>query len=75
MSATSPAPAPTSSVPAALYRNRWLVMTVVIIADVMDLIDGSIAQLAGPTILKDIGGAESTLQWIVAAYTLAFAVG
>lgn len=57
------------------YKNRWFVMAVVIIADVMDLIDGTIAQLAGPSIRKDIGGSESTLQWILAAYTLAFAVG
>lgn len=59
----------------AIYRNRWWVMAVVVIADVMDLIDGTIAQLAGPSIRKDIGGSESTLQWIIAAYTLAFAVG
>ncbi|MDH2416923.1 DHA2 family efflux MFS transporter permease subunit [Nocardioides sp. CER19] len=62
-------PAPTA------YRYRWLVMTVVIIADVMDLIDGTVAQLAGPSIRRDIGGSETTLQWILAAYTLAFAVG
>jgi EmrB/QacA subfamily drug resistance transporter len=63
------------AIPAAIYRNRWWVMAVVIIADVMDLIDGTIAQLAGPSIRRDIGGSETTLQWIIAAYTLAFAVG
>jgi len=64
-----------STIPQAIYRNRWWVMAVVIIADVMDLVDGTIAQLAGPSIRRDIGGSETTLQWIVAAYTLAFAVG
>ncbi len=57
------------------YRWRWLVLAVVIIADVMDLLDATIANLAGPSIRADIGGSESTLQWILAAYTLTFAVG
>lgn len=65
----------TTTITEAAYRNRWFVMAVVIIADVMDLIDGTIAQLAGPSIKSDIGGSETTLQWILAAYTLAFAVG
>jgi len=57
------------------YRYRWFVMAVVIIADVMDLVDSTVAQLAGPSIRRDIGGSETTLQWILAAYTLTFAVG
>lgn len=57
------------------YQHRWFVMAVVIIADVMDLIDSTVAQLAGPSIRRDIGGSETTLQWILAAYTLTFAVG
>ncbi|GAB4005663.1 DHA2 family efflux MFS transporter permease subunit [Nocardioides ultimimeridianus] len=65
----------TTTITEAAYRNRWFVMAVVIIADVMDLIDGTIAQLAGPSIRASIGGSDTTLQWILAAYTLAFAVG
>ena len=57
------------------YQFRWMVMAVVILADVMDLLDATIATLAGPSIRRDIGGGESTLQWILAAYTLTFAVG
>lgn len=57
------------------YRYRWMVISVVIIADVMDLLDATIANLAGPSIRADIGGSESTLQWVLAAYTLTFAVG
>ncbi|WP_310962841.1 MFS transporter [Nocardioides terrisoli] len=57
------------------YRFRWQVMAVVILADVMDLLDATVANLAGPSIRRDIGGGESTLQWILAAYTLTFAVG
>ena len=57
------------------YQYRWMVMVVVILADVMDLLDATIANLAGPSIRADIGGGETTLQWILAAYTLPFAVG
>jgi EmrB/QacA subfamily drug resistance transporter len=57
------------------YRHRWLVLVVVMVADVMDLLDATITNLAGPSIRRDIGGGQSTLQWILAAYTLTFAVG
>ncbi|WP_235547445.1 MULTISPECIES: DHA2 family efflux MFS transporter permease subunit [unclassified Nocardioides] len=57
------------------YRFRWMVMAVVIIADVMDLLDATIANLAGPSIREDLGGSASTLQWVLAAYTMSFAIG
>jgi len=57
------------------YRYRWMVLWVVMVADVMDLLDATIANLAGPSIRADLGGSESTLQWVLAAYTLTFAVG
>src|SRR4051795_11190003 len=57
------------------YRYRWMVLVVVMVADVMDLLDATIANLAGPSIRHDIGGGETTLQWVLAAYTLTFAVG
>jgi EmrB/QacA subfamily drug resistance transporter len=57
------------------YRYRWLVLAVVLIADVMDLLDSTVANIAGPSIRRSIGGSESTLQWVLAAYTLTFAVG
>jgi EmrB/QacA subfamily drug resistance transporter len=52
-----------------------MVMAVVIVADVMDLLDATIANLAGPSIRADLGGGETTLQWVLAAYTVSFAVG
>jgi EmrB/QacA subfamily drug resistance transporter len=51
------------------------VLAVVFIADVMDVIDSTIANLAGPSIRADLGGSETTLQWVLAAYTAAFAIG
>jgi EmrB/QacA subfamily drug resistance transporter len=48
---------------------------VVVIADVMDLIDSTIANLAGPSIRADLGGSDTTLQWVLTAYTATFAIG
>ncbi len=57
------------------YRYRWIVFACVLAADVMDLLDSTIVNIAGPSVRRDIGGGASTLQWILAAYTLAFAIG
>src|ERR1700722_5464775 len=56
-------------------RTAWLVLVVVIIADLMDLIDSSVANLAGPSIRADLGGGQVTVQWVLSAYTAAFALG
>jgi EmrB/QacA subfamily drug resistance transporter len=53
---------------------RWFVFAVVIAANVMDLIDATIVNVAGPSIRAALGGSASTLQWLPAGYTLAFAV-
>ncbi len=68
-----PATSPTTG--SAGYRYRWMVLAVVLVADVMDLLDATIANLAGPSIRADLGGSASTLQWVLAAYTLSFAIG
>lgn len=67
----SQAPA-TSTLP---LRRAYLVLAVAVIADIMDLIDSSIANLAGPSIRADLGGGQVTVQWVLSAYTAAFAIG
>ncbi|MGW4195569.1 DHA2 family efflux MFS transporter permease subunit [Streptomyces sp. NPDC005004] len=56
-------------------RTAWLVLVVVVLADVMDLIDSSVANLAGPAIRADLGAGQVTVQWVLSAYTAAFALG
>ena len=53
---------------------RWVVLVVVLAANIMDLLDTTIVNIAGPSIHRDLGGGATTLQWISAGYTLAFAV-
>jgi MFS family permease len=59
---------------AAPYRLRWVVAGVVLAANLMDLLDATIVNVAGPSIHRNLGGGPSTLQWLSAGYTLAFAV-
>jgi EmrB/QacA subfamily drug resistance transporter len=56
------------------YRLRWVVAVVVLAANLMDVLDSTILNVAGPSIRRDLGGGADTLQWLSAAYTLAFAV-
>jgi EmrB/QacA subfamily drug resistance transporter len=60
--------------PAGPNPLRWFVFAVVIAANVMDLLDATIVNVAGPSIRAALGGSPSTLQWLPAGYTLAFAV-
>jgi MFS family permease len=70
----TPASTDTSRSSSPSYRLRWVVVIVVMAANVMDAMDATIANIAGPSIRHDLGGGPSTLQWISAGYTLAFAV-
>jgi EmrB/QacA subfamily drug resistance transporter len=58
----------------APYRLRWLVAAVVLAANLMDVLDATIVNVAGPSIRRSLGGGADTIQWFSAGYTLAFAV-
>jgi EmrB/QacA subfamily drug resistance transporter len=64
----------TTSTGAPANPLRWLVFFVVITANIMDLMDATIVNVAGPSIRNALGGSAATLQWLAAGYTLAFAV-
>jgi MFS family permease len=68
------APANAGATPAGHYRLRWVVAAVVLAAAVMDLLDATIVNVAAPSVHRDLGGGATTLQWLSASYTLAFAV-
>ncbi len=60
--------------PAAGYRWRWRVLAVVLIAEAMDILDTTTVNVAGPSVRRSLGGGIGLVQWLSAAYTLAFAV-
>jgi EmrB/QacA subfamily drug resistance transporter len=69
----APAVAAEPSQPPA-YRWRWVVLAIVLIAEIMDLLDSTVITIAAPTVRDSLGGSTSTMQWWAAGYTLAFGV-
>ncbi len=56
-------------------KLRWVAFGAVVTAAVMDLLDSTIAQVAAPTIRRELGGSYAVIEWVTAAYALAMAVG
>jgi MFS family permease len=57
-----------------LTPRLWAILAVVILADVLDLMDSTITNIAAPTIVQEIGGGESLIKWLRASYALAIGV-
>lgn len=53
----------------------WAVVAVVLLGDLLDLLDSLVTTIAGPSIVRDLGGGEEFIQWLAAGYTLAMAAG
>jgi EmrB/QacA subfamily drug resistance transporter len=53
--------------------KRWLALIVILVAGFMDLLDATIVNVAIPSIQKDLNAQYSDLEWIIAAYAIAFA--
>jgi EmrB/QacA subfamily drug resistance transporter len=60
--------------PARLSARLRLILAIVLIADVLDLMDSTITNIAAPSIVRDIGGGESLIKWLGASYALAMGV-
>lgn len=56
-------------------RLRWAALFVILAAEVMDLLDALVTGIAGPSIVRELGGDGTTIQWLQAAYTVAMAAG
>lgn len=54
------------------HSNRWLVLVLVCLAQFMVVLDATIVNVALPTIQHDLDMSDTSLQWIVNAYTLLF---
>jgi EmrB/QacA subfamily drug resistance transporter len=58
---------------AAIYRRRWATLSVLCLALLVIVVDNTIVNVALPTLVRELGTTTSQLQWVVDAYTLAFA--
>jgi MFS family permease len=53
--------------------RRWFVLVVLCMALLVVGIDGTIVNVALPSLVRELGASSSQLQWIVDAYTIVFA--
>src|SRR3954452_13102265 len=58
--------------PQQTETNRWLVLVLVCFAQFMVVLDATITNVALPSIQQDLGFSNSSLQWVINAYTLLF---
>jgi len=56
------------------HRQRNIALIIVALAFVMDLLDNTIVNIAIPSIQHNLGASYSAIQWLIAGYSLAFAV-
>lgn len=55
--------------------RRWVALAVLLIANFMNLIDVTIVNVALPAMRDGLGATDNQIEWVVAAYILAFALG
>jgi EmrB/QacA subfamily drug resistance transporter len=70
---TTARPTPVRTLPTG--RRRTVTLVILLLAAFMDLLDATIANIALPTIRTDLGASAAQTEWVLAGYTLAFALG
>src|SRR5687767_6584610 len=53
-------------------RSRWLALYVLCLGDLMIVLDGTIVNVALPSIRDDLGFSQTSLAWVVNSYLLTF---
>ena len=53
-------------------RSRWLILALVVLAQLMVVLDATIVNIALPSAQAALGFSDGSRQWIVTAYALAF---
>jgi len=59
----------------AVNKHRWLILGIVLAAEIMDLLDSTIVNVAGPSLKEKLGATPSALQWVIGGYTLTLGAG
>ncbi|MFF0968350.1 MFS transporter [Streptomyces sp. NPDC003703] len=59
----------------APHRWRWLILVVMLVAEIMDLLDASIVNVAGPDLERSLSTGSVGLQWVIGGYALTLGAG
>ncbi|MGI4895435.1 MAG: MFS transporter [Janthinobacterium lividum] len=57
------------------YRWRWLILGVMLTAELMDLLDSTIVNVAGPDLERSLAATPLGLQWVIGGYALTLGAG
>lgn len=57
------------------FGARWLIVAVMLAAEIMDLLDSTIVNVGGPSLEKSLGSDSVGLQWVIGGYALALGAG
>src|SRR6476469_6763232 len=63
---------PAAAAPPATEPNRWAVLALLGVAQLMVVLDSTIVNIALPSAQTDLGFSTENRQWVVTAYALAF---
>jgi EmrB/QacA subfamily drug resistance transporter len=66
------APRVTSETPTVREPNRWAVLSLLSVAQLMVVLDATIVTIAIPSAQRQLGFSTESRQWIITAYALAF---
>ena len=55
--------------------RRWVALAVLLLANFMNLMDVTIVNVAIPAMQENLGAEPSQIEWVIAGYVLAFALG
>ena len=72
MSSSTRNPAVAAPAPSGLDPRRWQALGVIALAQLMVVVDTTVVNIAIPSTQADLGMSDTSRQWIIAAYTLAF---
>ena len=64
--------APTAPAASSAQRTRWLVLAIICAGQLMVILDGTIVNVALPSIQDSLGLSSSNLGWVVNAYLIPF---
>ena len=55
--------------------RRWVALAILLLASFMNLMDVTIVNVALPSLQRNLGADSTHIEWVIAAYVLAFALG
>ena len=52
----------------------WLILAIVLLADIVDLLDATITTIVAPSIAQSLGGGAGLISWLGAIYALSMGI-